>query len=150
MKSFMTKYQLTGADESVSMILDFPRSGAHGVALTSIRVSTDPGGKGEAGPAVRIQGAQGEIQISHPAFRPEHFRVIMKNGDVEDFHMPIKFGRGLFYEADEAARCIKDSRMESKIMDLKETLAIMETLDEVRLQGDLRYSSAIESIVYRQ
>lgn len=149
MKSFMTKYHSTGADESVSMILDFPKIGAHGIALTSIRVSTDPGERGESGPAVRIQGTLGEIQIFHPAFRPDHFRILLKDGLIKDILMPIPEGRGLFYEADEVARCIRDGKKESDVVQLEETVVVMETLDLVRLQGDLRYCNAIESSEYR-
>lgn len=148
-KSFMTKYPATGADEATTVILDFPRTAAHGIALTSIRVSTDPGEKGNAGPAVRIQGTQGEIQISPPAFRPEHFRVVTKDGEFEDVHLKIDAGRGLFHEADEAARCIKEGKKESGTVSLDETVVVMETLDEIRLQGGLKFPSALESAEYK-
>jgi hypothetical protein len=146
--SFMTKYVLTGADEATSIIFNFPRISAQGIASTSIRVSTDPGEQGGSGPAVRIQGRRGEIQISHPAFRPEHFRIILNDGSKEDVYMPIKGGRGLFWEADAVARCIRDGLKESVAMPWDESVLIMECLDEVRGQGQLQYPATIESVQY--
>ncbi len=149
-KSFMAKYHLTGADEATTTILDFPKHKAHGIALTSIRVSTDPGEKGNSGPAVRIQGTDGEIQISHPAFRPEHFRIITKEGEVEDVQMPIVTGRGLYFEADEVARCLMEGKRESMEVSLEQTVLVMKTLDEIRAQGGLRFPDELESTVYKK
>lgn len=140
-QSFMTKYASTGADKAVSTILNFPKSNAHGIALTSIRVSTVPGESGKAGPAVRIQGTKGEIQVSHPAVRPEHFRILMKEGGVEDVHMPIKTRRGLFFEADEAARCIRDGKKESARVSLEDTVVLWKT-------SGLQFSADMESTEY--
>jgi hypothetical protein len=70
------------------MILSFPsaphgKHAAHGIALTNFRVATDPDGYYTSGPAIRIQGTKGEIQVSGPAFRPEHYRFIPAEGDID-------------------------------------------------------------------
>ncbi|KAI8169031.1 D-xylose 1-dehydrogenase [Colletotrichum sp. SAR 10_70] len=77
-KAVVQKYH-TGIDESVAMLLNFPRHGTVGIATTSLRVATDPGEMGN--PAVRIQGSKGEIQVAHPAYNPASFKII-KRGDV--------------------------------------------------------------------
>ncbi len=105
------------------MILTFPsapggKQTAHGIALTNFRVATDPDGYFTTNPAVRIQGTKGEIQVSGPAFRPSHYRIIPAEDDVEpqsdkkginpkvqDYDFPIP-GQGMFWEADECARCV--------------------------------------------
>ena len=88
----INKYEKTGADEMTSMILQFPKHKSMGIALTSLRVATDPDyplNNRAAGAAIRIQGTRGEIQVMGPAFRPTHYRVIMKDagGKVEEVDM---------------------------------------------------------------
>lgn len=50
-------------------------------------------------------------------------------------------GNGFQYEAQEVARCIAAGLIESPIMPLDETLAIVETMDELRAQWGVRYPS---------
>jgi predicted dehydrogenase len=151
----INKYK-TGADETTSVILQFPKHRSMGIALTSMRVATDPDGHA-AGAAIRIQGTKGEIQVMGPAYRPTHYRVIKKNGGgkVEEVECPIPTdpdrngdGHGMFWEADEAARCIRDGKKESKTLTWEESIVIMETMDEVRKQGGLKYPELIETSVY--
>lgn len=66
--SIVKKYPLSGVDEMTSMVLSFPRSAKlggdiHAVAATGMRISNDVDGKGTSGPAVRIRGDKGEIQV---------------------------------------------------------------------------------------
>ncbi|KAJ5319394.1 hypothetical protein MYU51_017485 [Penicillium brevicompactum] len=158
--SQMTPYHLTGADESTTMLLSFPTSTpsngphpqqSHGVALTNIRVAADPDEAGSAGPSIRIQGTKGEIQVFGPPFRPVRFRVIPKKGlgeirDVES-SFPGK-GHGMYWEADEVARCLRDGKLESEGLPWEESIVIMEVMDEVRKQGGLTYPQKIESTEY--
>jgi predicted dehydrogenase len=153
----INKYEKTGADEMTSMILQFPKHKSMGIALTSLRVATDPDDGNTAGAAIRIQGTKGEIQVMGPAYRPTHYRVILKSagGKVEEVDCPIPTdparngdGHGMFWEADEAARCIRDGKLESESLSWEESVVIMETMDEVRRQGGLKYSELLESTVY--
>jgi len=168
--STIRKYK-TGADEHTSMLLTFPRSeggDAHGIATTSMRVAADPDGKGTAGPSIRIQGAEGEIQVWHPAFRPSHTKLILKDGTVEEkdweFPGPGKGsgwkngfggswqaegeGQGMFWEADECAYALKEGRKEGKYESLQESLVIMQVMDKVREQNGLKYPEKIETTEY--
>jgi predicted dehydrogenase len=153
----INKYEKTGADEMTSMILHFPKHKSMGIALTSLRVATDPDEGNAAGAAIRIQGTKGEIQVLGPAYRPTYYRVIMKNagGKVEEVDCAIPTdpdrngdGHGMFWEADEAARCLRDRKVESETLSWEESVIIMETMDTVRKQGGLKYSELIETAVY--
>ncbi|KAJ5272846.1 hypothetical protein N7478_007971 [Penicillium angulare] len=158
--SQVTPYHLTGSDESTTVLLGFPTSTpnngphvkhSHGVALTSMRVGNDPDEKGTSGPPIRIQGDKGEIQVFGLPFQPTRYRVIPKKGlgevrDVE-FSFPAN-GRGMYWEADEVARCLRGGKLESEGMPWEESLVIMEVMDEVRRQGGLKYPESIESTQY--
>lgn len=48
-------------------------------------------------------------------------------------------GNGYNYEAAEVMRCLSDSKTESSIMPLDETLSLMETMDEIRRTWNLTY-----------
>lgn len=113
------------------MILTFPSAPggssttgghtAHGIALTNFRVATDPDGYNSARPAIRIQGTKGEVQVDGPAFRPRVWRFIkasserdpqiVKEGRNEEGVKEVVCeipGHGMFWEADECARCLRD------------------------------------------
>lgn len=167
--SSMTKYP-TGVDERTSILLTFPRSSdqggdAHGIATTGFRASTDTDGKGTSGPAVRIMGSKGEIQVWPPVFRPTKTRLILADGTTEDKEWPQPGpgqgsgwyngfaggmnsegeGHGMFWEADEAARAIVEGRSEGRFESLDESVLIMQVMDQVREQGALRYPENIET-----
>jgi len=148
----MIHYDQTGADESTSILLTF-HSAPHnpkpamGIALTNLRVATDPDGKGTAGPAIRIQGTKGELQVDGPAYRPTHWRVIFRDGKVEEHDEKIP-GHGMFWEADACARALRDGKLESEVMGWEESVVIMEVMDQVRTQGKLTYPERIETFDY--
>ena len=149
----MENYAPTGADEKTSMLLTFPSAphgthSAHGIALTNFRVATDPDGKNTAKPAIRIQGTKGEIQVDGPAFRPTTWRFIPTDGEVQEKANEIPGGHGMFWEADEAARCLRDGKKQSAGMGWEESVVIMETMDEVRRQNGLVYPEKIETTEY--
>ncbi|KAJ5755335.1 hypothetical protein N7533_004878 [Penicillium manginii] len=160
--SQITPYHLTGADEATTILLNFPTStpsnGAHprqshGVAMTNLRVAGDPDEEGTSGANIRIQGTLGEIQVFGNPFRPVRYRVIPKKGagkgQVRDVECEFPAGgHGMYWEADEVARCLRDGKVESEGMPWEESIAIMEVMDEVRRQGGLSYPEKIESVEY--
>lgn len=161
LSSQITKYPSTGADESTTMILEFPRSTptgkyrSQGIAMTSLRVEMDPDGKTTAGPTIRIQGSEGEIQVLGYPFQPKRFKLIPRNVEGkavrEVREVVAEFpsgGRGHYWEADEVARCLRDGKVESETMPWEESIVIMDVMDEVRRQGDLKYPESIESTKY--
>lgn len=156
----------TGADEMTTVLLEFPTSPptgmttAHAVATTALRLDQDPDNLQTAGPAVRIQGTKGEIQVYGPPYRPSKYRFVpwrdRANGGNDDsdprahdheFNFPGQ-GHGMFWEADEAARCWRDGKLESDVIGWDESLAIMHVMDQVRTHGGLTYPDQIESTDY--
>jgi len=153
--SAINKYH-TGADESTNMILQFPKHRSMGIAMTSLRVGTDVDGLNSGGPAIRIQGSGGEIQVMGPAYRPLQYKVIKKDGGgkIEVVDCPIPkdterdWGHGMFWEADACARCIRDGKLESETMPWSESIVIMEVMEKVLKEGGVTYPDAITSDVY--
>lgn len=149
-------YDKTGADETTTILLNFPKNKTVGVATTSMRVATRPNNSDVAGPSIRIQGTKGEIQVYGYAYRPESIKVITLDGKTEALEFPFPKdterkgspGHGMYWEADEAARCIRDGKLESATLDWEESVVIMETMDEVRKQGGLTYPELIETDVF--
>jgi predicted dehydrogenase len=169
----LRKYR-TGADDLTTMLLTFPRRDglpdAHGIATCGLPVATDPDGSATAGPAIRVQGDRGEIQVFPPAYRPTRTKLVLVDGTVEEktfaqpgpgegsgwrngFGDPASWapegvGHGMFWEADECAVALRDGRKEGRYEGLEESLVIMRVMDEVRRQNDLRYPEKIETTQY--
>ncbi|KAL2128257.1 hypothetical protein VTI74DRAFT_9445 [Chaetomium olivicolor] len=152
----VNKYH-TGADETTSIIVQFPKHKSHGIALTSLRVASDVDGLNSGGAAIRIQGSEGEIQVMGPAYCPLQYRVIKKagGGKIEVVECPIPkdpqrggWGQGMFWEADECARCLRDGRKESQTLPWSESVVIMEVMEEALRQGGVEYPELISTDVY--
>ena len=73
-----------------------------------------------------------------PVFCPGGMTLSVDGAADEVFDFPLPQG-GYRYEALEVQRCLRAGQGESPQMPLEETLAIMETLDEIRSQLGLRY-----------
>lgn len=161
----------TGADEMTTILMTFPRSeggDAHGIATTAMRIGSDTDGKGSSGPAVRVQGDKGEVQVWPPIFRPTKTKLILSDGTIEektwDFPGPGKGsgwyngfgdtkdpegqGHGMYWEADEAALAIVEGRKEGRFESLEESIVIMDVMDQVRKQNGMTYPEKIETTDY--
>ncbi|UKZ58991.1 uncharacterized protein TrAtP1_000313 [Trichoderma atroviride] len=143
----------TGADENTAIICQFPRHNSLGVATTTLRAHSDP--ENDAVPVIRIQGSEGEIQVFFPAFRPLKYKVVKKNGESQLVDCPIPgdparngWGHGMFWEADECARCLRDGKKESATLPWTESIAIMETMEAALKQGGIEYPELITTDVY--
>lgn len=151
----INKYK-TGADETTTFIVQFPEHKSMGVGMTSLRVPTDTDGHNSGGPAIKIQGPLGEIQVMGPAYRPLQYKIIKgdANGNVEVVDCPIPedkeraWGHGMFWEADECARCLRDGKKESATLPWEESITIMEVMESVLKQGDIKYPELITTDVY--
>lgn len=150
------QYHKTGSDEATTIIVQFPGHKTQGIALTSLRIATNTDGKNSGGPAIKIQGTLGEIQVMGPAYRPTQYKVVKKDGDgqveVVDCAIPVdrerRFGMGMFWEADEVARCLRDGKKESDTLPLSESIVIMEVMDEALKQGGIKYPDLITTDVF--
>ncbi|KAI0137304.1 hypothetical protein BJ170DRAFT_54405 [Xylariales sp. AK1849] len=151
----INKYS-TGADEMTSWIVQFPKHKSMGIGLTSLRIPTNTDGHNSGGPAIKIQGPLGEIQVMGPAFKPLQYKVVKKDGGgkVEVVDCPIPkdeerdWGHGMFWEADECARCLRDGKKESATLPWEESITIMEVMEAVLKQGEVKYPELITTDVY--
>ena len=121
----------TGVDATTSAILQYD-DGAHSVVTTSLEV---------AGPnRAAIVGTDARIEIDATFYAPTSFTLIARDGTkVERFVGSVE-GRGMECEVAEVMRCMRAGKLESDVLPLDETLAIMETLDEIRRQIGLVYA----------
>jgi predicted dehydrogenase len=115
----------TGVDGQTSMLFGYA-SGAQAV-LTCTLFATSPTRGG-------IVGTDARIEIEGDFYAPTSFSLISRSGERTDFDAPHE-GRGLWHEADEVARCLREGLLESPLMPLDESVSIMETMDAVLAQG---------------
>lgn len=154
-QSAVLNHPTTGVDEQTSIIAHFSAHRSTGIATTAFRVASEPDAKGAAGPAIRIQGTKGEISVAHPAYRPLHYKVIRQDGEVEVVDVaPPKdearggWGHGMFWEADECARCLRDGKKESAGMPWEESVVMMGVMEGTWRRGGVVYPDVITTDVY--
>jgi predicted dehydrogenase len=121
----------TTVDADTSMLLEH-RSGAHAVLTCSLR--------SEGSNRAVVVGTAGRIEIAAAWYGPSLVTLIPIDGPPTTFEHAIT-GHGFHYEIDEVERCVRSGRQESDTLPLDESVAVMETLDEVRRQIGLRYPS---------
>jgi len=111
----------TGVDGQVGMLFGYA-NGAHAVLSCTSGART----------ATRacISGTLARIEIDGDFYAPNSFTLIARDGEVERFEFPTQ-GRGLHYQANEVARCLREELLESSDMPLDESVAIMEAMDQV-------------------
>lgn len=138
-----TQTHLHGVEVTSSVLIQYPSTGRQGL-VTSTTMS------GYREPVVcRIQGTEGHIDVegtapSHPLSFTVFRRKQGTKSDKKDDFESVKYdypqiGRGFIYEADNTALDIAAGRKESSIMPWKETLRVMQIMDEIRRQGGTRY-----------
>ncbi len=150
--SGMLKTPITGVDEFTNISLVFPKSHVSATVATNLTVKSDE----EA--VCRIQGTKGDITVQWPPYRPTSFTIYRKetqrlevaqtregpvDGEIKTFEIPGG-GHGMFWEADECARCLRDGKKESFRIPLDESLLTMTVMDAVRQQNDFYYPQEIE------
>ncbi|HYH91413.1 MAG TPA: Gfo/Idh/MocA family oxidoreductase [Solirubrobacteraceae bacterium] len=111
----------TGVDAQTSILLGHP-GGAHAVLTCTLAA------KGPTQAA--IIGTEARIEIEGPFYAPSAFTLTPREGEPQRSEPPHK-GRGMLYEADEVARCIGEGLLESPVIPLDETVAIMRTMDQI-------------------
>ena len=119
----------TGVDRQTSMVLR-DDAGRHAVLTSTVAAVTTAHGA--------IVGTEARIEIDPPFFRSKGLVVIDRDETPERIERPFE-GNGLRFEAAEVGRCLREGLLESPVMPLDETVAIMTTLDEVRRQIGLTY-----------
>jgi predicted dehydrogenase len=120
----------TGVDGQTSMLFGYA-NGAQAV-LTCTSSAKSP-------TRAAIVGTEARIEIDGDFYTPTSFTLTPRGGTPSRFAEPHR-GRGLWHEADEVSRCLREGLVESPKMPLDESVAIMKTMDAVlaQLAGDRR------------
>jgi predicted dehydrogenase len=125
-------FKKTGADAQVATIFHYA-SGAMATTLSS----SDSAGSNRAS----IVGTKGRIEIDHVWYSPTTFRVYDNSNVVTETFDGAVEGRGMQFQADEIERLIASGATAGKILPPTQSVAIMQTLDDVRALIGLRYPS---------
>lgn len=81
-----------------------------------------------------IYGSEGKIEIHDPWYKPTAMTVSLKGKSPELIEMPLNGFVGYEYEALAVMDAIRAGKIESEIMPLDETLAILKTMDAMRAE----------------
>ena len=119
----------TGVDEQTAMLLTYAK-GEIAILSAAVRTNTPQ--------EAIIHGTEGRIRLHSPWWIPTKLTLEVYGKEHSEIEMP-KTGNGYNYEAQEVARCVWGGQLESAVMPLDETLAIMQTLDTIRAQWGLTY-----------
>lgn len=119
----------TGVDEVGAFLLSHDQ-GALALLSTAIRAET-------AQEAV-IVGSRGRLRIHQPWWKASVMTLSRENQPDEVIECPYE-GNGYQFEAAEVMNCLWTGQLESRLMPLDETLALMRTMDTLREQWGLKF-----------
>jgi predicted dehydrogenase len=125
--SALGQFTSTGVDAQVCAILQ-NTNGALSTLFTTLAAPTPTG--------AFVAGTEGTLRLDSPFYAPGRITVTSVDRSIErtrEFDVRTH-AKGLCYEAAEAARQIAQGSTESPCMPLKESVAILETLDRIREQ----------------
>ena len=115
----------TGVDGQTSMLFGYA-NGAQAVLNCTLFAQSPTRGA--------IVGTEARIEIDGEFYAPTSFTLISRTGARTTFDAAHE-GTGLWHEADEVARCLREGLLESPLMPLDESISIMETMDAVLAQS---------------
>ena len=120
----------TGVDAQTTMIFEY-EGNKRALLITALDA---------LGPnTTTITGTEGRIEIDAVWYFPTRFvRFDKDNNVVEEFDEKV-IGRGMHFQALELERLVASGEIANDILSPAQTVAIMQTLDEVRRQIGLKY-----------
>jgi predicted dehydrogenase len=121
----------TGVDVQTSFALKH-RSGAVASCLCSLRAHTPC--------ELTISGDKGFVRLNTRFHYTESLTVQLIDGGKRELTIP-RSGNGYPHEAIEVGRCLRDGLLESPVMPLDESIALMGILDTMRAQIGVRYQA---------
>ena len=119
----------TDVDEQTSMLLQY-ESGKQSLLTATLGA--------ELPNRAVIAGEDGYLELNDRWHQPSTITLRRRGVDATSFDYHEE-GNGLRYQAEEVARCLQAGELESPIMPLDATLAVMATMDEIRSQINLTY-----------
>jgi len=118
-----------GVDAQTSMIFDYA-DGAQAVLNTTMIEQTPC--------RAVVAGVDGWLEIDRVFYTPTSMRVTLFDGSVTEY--PTNYtGHGLREQAEAFKKLVQSGHTQSDILNWKDTVDIMQTLDSVRSQIGLRY-----------
>lgn len=121
-----------GIDEACSVLLNYPNN--QYAALESSLLK-------QVNAIAEIEGEKGQITILSPWNEtPAAIRLELMDPEMQiDF--PCEWeGRGFQYEVAEVVHCLHNKKIESDLMPLSLSMQVMEIMDEVRKQVNVKYA----------
>jgi predicted dehydrogenase len=125
----MPEFGKTGTDDQSAYLLGYD-GGQIAMLCSAVRTATPQ--------QAIINGEDGRLTIHTRFWCPTRLTLEIYGQERSEIELPI-VGNGYQYQALEVARCLHDGTLESPIMALDETLAIMSTMDTLRAQWGLKY-----------
>ena len=119
----------TGVDEQAGIVFGYD-GGQLAILHTALQTSTTI--------EATVMGTKGKIRVHSAWFYGKTLTLSIEGRDDEAISLPYE-GNGYNFEAAEVMRCLHEGKLESDVMPLDETLAIMQTLDTIRAQWGFKY-----------
>lgn len=118
-----------GVDAQTSMIFEYD-NGAHAILNTTMIEQTPC--------RAVIAGKYGWLEIDRVFYTPTSMKVTLFDGTI--YHYPNTYtGHGIREQAEIFKQLVRSGQQQSEILNWKDSLDIMKTLDEVRAQIGLSY-----------
>lgn len=119
----------TGVDEQSAFILGYPQ-GRLAMLFCAVRT--------ESPHEAIVMGENGRIKVHAQFYHSTRLTLSVRGKEDQVIDVPYE-GNGFNYEIAEVMRCLRAGKLESDILPLDETLAIMQTLDAIRAPWGLKY-----------
>jgi predicted dehydrogenase len=125
----------SGVDEQAALLFGY--EGGRFAQLAAAITSDTP-------QEATIVGSAGSIRLHAPWWKVVNLTLTADGRQPEIIDAPY-LGNGYTHEAMEAMRCLRAGAIESPLLPLDETIAVIETLDRVRADWGLCYPDELEA-----
>jgi predicted dehydrogenase len=138
-------WDILGAPTSITASAQLIETGVDSEVATTFThasgaISTTISAARSAGPnTAHILGTKARIDIDRTWYNPTTFRVVAPDGTILEDYVPRNEGRGMQFQAIAAERYIAEGKTDSDLLGIDETVAIMQTLDDIRALIGVRY-----------
>ena len=124
----------TGVDEQSAYVLKH-EGGELSVLASALRTQTSM--------SAWVYGTDGRIHLPKQFWRAKEMVLYRNEMEPESIHLPYT-GNGYQFEAQEVVDCLRAGKTESEIMPLRDSEALMGTMDTIRRQWGLTYPNETE------